>query len=292
MNYHLERTISGSGSDSAQFAAALRGLALGANDQLYTVGDSAVKVLAPSGELLRQWRTERPGFSVAIADNNAIYVGETGQVEIFDAEGNPLKTWRDPERLEIVTAIGFLNDEVLLGDVGGRCIRRFNRQGEYLGDIGNQGRMRGFLIPNRHVDFAIDDSGTIHAANPGKHRVERYSRAGELLGHFGRFDGQDPAGFTGCCNPTNITLTARGDIVVTEKAGPRVKVYDAKGKLLAVFGEKDFDPNCKNMDVAADSQGRIYVIDTVRRQILVFAPETASPTTQPAAAGRGGTVKP
>ena len=35
-----------------------------------------------------------------------------------------------------------------------------------------------------------------------------------------------------------------------------------------------FDPNCKNMDVAVDSRGRIYVADTVKLAIIVFEPAT------------------
>ncbi|MFQ5807349.1 MAG: hypothetical protein ACE5I3_12955, partial [Phycisphaerae bacterium] len=153
-------------------------------------------------------------------------------------------------------------------------------------------RMRGFLVPNGHLDFAVDAGGVIHAANPGKHRVERYTPEGKLLGHFGRFDGRDPAGFGGCCNPTNIALTRQGLIVVTEKAGPRAKVYSADGRLLAVMGEDDFDPTCKNMDVAVDSSGRIYVIDTARLHICVYAPDKPDVTIQPAGTTASGPVKP
>jgi hypothetical protein len=36
------------------------------------------------------------------------------------------------------------------------------------------------------------------------------------------------------------------------------------------------------MDVAVDSRGRIYVIDTVRLQIVVYEPEKLDTTAQPA----------
>ena len=93
-----------------------------------------------------------------------------------------------------------------------------------------------------------------------------------------------PEDFPGCCNPTNLTLNKHNQVIVTEKAAPRMKVYDAKGKLLSLVGPQAFNPGCKNMDVATDSQGRIYVIDTVRLHICVFAPETTEsrPSTTPA----------
>ena len=138
----------------------------------------------------------------------------------------------------------------------------------------------------------MDAENVIHAPNPGKHRVERYSLDGELLGRFGRFDGRDPAGFSGCCNPTNIALAPEGLVVVTVKAEPGVKVYNADGKLLAVIGADDFDPRCKNMDVAVDSQGRIHVIDTARLYICVYAPDKPGVSTRPAADTSGESVKP
>jgi hypothetical protein len=58
---------------------------------------------------------------------------------------------------------------------------------------------------------------------------------------------------------------------VTVKAPPGVKVYDSTGKLLALVGSDAFDPTAKNMDVAVGGDGRIYVADTARLGICVFA---------------------
>jgi hypothetical protein len=76
---------------------------------------------------------------------------------------------------------------------------------------------------------------------------------------------------------------------VTEKAPARVKVYDTEGKLLAFIGPDAFDQNCKNMDVAVDSQGRILVAETARLQIRVFAPDAQGPATAPTVAPKGAT---
>lgn len=289
MRYRYIGVISGKGTNGGLFADALRGLAFDATDRLYAVGDSKLVVFSPQGKLLRSRRTERPGHSVAVAADGTVYVGQPGQVQLFDPDGKLLDTWRDAGRLGLVTAIGFADDYVLLADTKDRCIRRYDQGGKFLNEIGNDNRMRGFLIPNKHLDFVVDPQGVIHACNPGKHRIERYTPAGKLLGHWGRFDGRDPAGFSGCCNPTNITLNRQGHVVVAVKAGPRAKVYSADGKLLAVMGEDDLDPLCKNTDVAVDSRGRIYVIDTARLHICVFAPDI---TTQPAEPNADETVKP
>jgi sugar lactone lactonase YvrE len=156
----------------------------------------------------------------------------------------------------------------------------------FQNNIGKENRMKGFNIPNGIVDFSVDIEGIIHACNPGKHRVERYDPSGELLNHIGRFDGIDPQGFPGCCNPTNVTVTSQGHVYVTEKAGPRAKVYDSAGRLITVIADKVFDPNCKNMDLAVDSKGGVYVADTIRLQILVF--EAGNDTAANLASAAGG----
>jgi len=261
MQYRHVQTIQGKG--------ALRGIAVDGNGQLYAAGDSEIEVVG----LNRRWPTTIPAHSVAVAGDGAVYAGEIGQIEIFDGAGKLLHTWRDEKLLGRVTAIGFTKDSVLAGDAVGRAIRRFDRGGKFLNNIGKDNPVNGLLIPNGVVDFAVDAHDVIYAANPGKHRVERYTPGGELLGHIGRFDGLDPAGFTGCCNPTNVAL--RDGIYTTEKAGPRVKAYDFSGKLLAVIATDLFDANCKNMDIAVGLHGRVYVVDTVKAAILVFEPVKA-----------------
>ena len=287
MRYDRQRVISGKGVGRGEFSDALRGLTIGPKKRLYVVGDSKLVVFSLEGELLKTWVTERPGFSVSINSDEKIFVGQAGQVQIFDIEGKLLDTWGDESRLGLVSAIGFAGETVVLADVQDRCLRRYDAKGKYLGNIGKDNRMKGFLIPNRHLDFAVDAAGVIHVCNPGKHRVERYTVDDKLLGHIGHFGGgSDPTGFTGCCNPTNLALAGVGRVVVTTKAGPQVKVYDADGKMLALIDDDQFDPNCKNMDVAVDVEGRLYVIDTTRLHICVFAPKEREQT------GDGKAVKP
>jgi len=272
LKFRPTRSIAGRGSASHQFKETLSGIAIDAEDRLYAVGDSTVKIFDAEGELLRQWSTRQPGASVAVDTDGRVWVGKWRKVAIFDPQGELVDTWSDPEGLGLVTAIGFADADVFLADASVRWIRRYDREGRFLNNIGDRHRKGGFHIPNGVLDFVVDAAGVVHVANPGMHRVERYTADGEQLGYFGRFDGRDPAGFSGCCNPTNVTLDRAERVVVSEKAGPRAKVYSAAGQLLAVVSDDAFDPGAKNMDLAVDSGGRIYVADTVRLEICVFAP--------------------
>ncbi len=271
MEYRLTRVMGGKGSGPEWFSHSIRGLCTGRDGRLYAAGDSQVMVFDPAGKPVRRWVTAKPASSIAVADDRRVFVGGAGQVEIFDEVGKLEKAWRGGWFGEI-TAVGFHQGETFVADAAARCIRRYEAVLRPVNEIGRDNSTNGFLIPNGVLDFDVDAAGVIHAANPGKHRVERYTREGKLLGHIGRFDGTDPEGFGGCCNPTNVALGPGGRVIVTEKAGPRAKVLDAGGKLGAVLASKELDAQCKNMPVTADFRGRVYVAETVRLQILVFEP--------------------
>jgi sugar lactone lactonase YvrE len=271
MQYRKIAVIGDKGPGPGQFAASLRSIAVDQAGNLYAANDSQITLFDAAGRLKRRWSTSQPVHSVAVAGDGAVYTGQIRQIEIFDSAGKLVRTWRDDALLGRVTAIGFVGGDVLAGDATGRAIRRFDSNGKFRNNIGRDNPLNGLLIPNGVVDFGVDAHGIIHAANPGKHRVERYAPAGELLGHIGHFHGTDPAGFGGCCNPTNVAVRDR--IYVTEKAGPRAKVYSFDGALQAVVAADVFDPNCKNMSIAVDRRGRVYVADTVQLAIFVFEPE-------------------
>ncbi len=268
--YRQVLTIAGKGAGANQFTSTLRGIAVDGRGAVYAAGDSEVKLFDPVGQLVGRWPTARPGLSIAVAPDGTVWVGETGQIEVFTPAGKPLTAWRDERVFGRVTAIGFSSGSVFAGDAEARAIRHIDRSGKFRNDIGKDNPTNGLLIPNGVVDFDVDAVGVVYAANPGKHRVERYSSGGELLGHIGRFSGPDPTGFSGCCNPTNVAVWNGRGIVVTEKAGPRGKLYDFAGKLLAFIDGDCFDPMCKNMDIAVDPRGRVAIGDTERLHVLVF----------------------
>lgn len=271
LRYRRLATIAGKGSSPAQFAHSITGLAVDGRGNLYASGDSEIKVFGADGQFRNRWRTQRPALSVAVSAAGQVYAGEEGQIEIFDPAAKTARVWSDPTMLGRVTAIGFVGESVLAGDAVARAIRRLDRSGRCLNTIGADNNVGGFLIPNGAVSFAVDSEGVIHAANPGKHRIEWYLPDGKLLGHFGKFSFHDPAGFTGCCNPTNVSV---GDTVfVTEKAGPHLKAFTRGGAFLGIIASDCFDPNCKNIAVQVGPRGRVYAADTVLLHILVFEPE-------------------
>ena len=144
--------------------------------------------------------------------------------------------------------------------------------GIQLGVVGTKNKTGSFMLPNRWLDFDVDAKGVIRATDTGRHLVTAWALDGSPLGAFGKFGMSDPSDFVGCCNPVNLALTPDGKIVTGEKMVARVKVYEPDGRLLALIGTENFDPNCVHLHMAVDSKGRILVGDPVRRVVKIFSP--------------------
>lgn len=261
-----------SAASKSAFSAALRGIAIDADGAILAAGDAKVAIFDPDGALRSSWSTPTPAHAIAACDDGRIAVGLVGGVAFFARDGSCVERWSDSDQIRFPTSLAIRGDNVLVGDAGFRHVRRFDRGGRFLGTIGMDDRGGGFRTCNGHLDLAIDAEQTIHVADPGRHRVTRFSMQGERLGHFGRFDGVDPAGFAGCCNPTNLAITSRGEIVTVSKAPVAVKLFSSNGSLIAVLPSDEFDSQCKNCDVAVGPDDRILVVETVWREIHVYAP--------------------
>ena len=276
MSYRLARRLAGRGEEAWSFRRELRAVACDGDGNWLLAGDQEVQILTPEGALVARWPTGSPGWSLTVDGEGRIWVGEQGRIEIFSRDGRLVDSWREGGFLRLVTALAVTPEEVFVADAGSRWIHRFDHDRRLRNHIGDRHRKGGFHIPNGVLDFARDEDGTLVVANPGMHRVERYEADGTPRGFFGRFGQHDPASFPGCCNPTNLALGPGGEIVVSEKAGPRVKVYDRDGELIAVVaGAEQFDAACKNLDLAVDGQGSIGVADTVGLSLAIFERQPA-----------------
>ena len=280
MRYRRSGTIGGEGRAAARLQKSARAVTWSPDGSWFLAGDQEILVFDFNGVFVRRWPTTLPAWALAIGPRGRVWAGEDGRIEVFSPAGELEDTWQNQEVLGFITELAVTDDEIFVADARSRWIHRFDQQRSLINHIGDQHRKGGFHIPNGVLDFAVDLDGTVVVANPGMHRVERYRPDGESLGYFGRFGQHEPEGFPGCCNPTNLALGPGGEIVVSEKAGPRVKVYDAQGELIAVVAAADdFDPACKNMDLAVADTGTIGVVDPVKRMVVLFVPETGDKKT-------------
>lgn len=244
-------------------------------DLLYVAGSAGIKVFDTHWTLLRTLKTSDTAVCVAADAEGNVFAGQRTKIEKFDINGNLMKTWGElgdgPGQFRYITGIAANDRFVYVTDSGARRIHRYAADGDYIDDITGppDGSEKGFQIPSAYFDCKLDDKGILFVGHTGMHRIERYDTNNNLSGHWGQF-GNDRASFCGCCNPTNLALFGDGRIATTEKGVPRLKVYDAEGKLLACLDEGAFPGNTAGMSLAISSQGRIALAEPIFKTVRFY----------------------
>jgi hypothetical protein len=269
----LELTFSQSRALLPRFRRSLVGIAIGAGDRIFVLGDESVRIFASSGTEVGRWRAPANALCIAGGRDEHVYLGVAGRIEVFDSSGIHKQGFDTGEagRPASITAIKVLPKEILVADAAARYIRRYNRDGKQIGAIGNQSKTGGFMLPNRSLDIDVDSRGVVVATDSGRHRVSSWTLDGVPIRNFGKFGIWNAEDFVGCCNPVNVAFAPGGRIVTAEKVVPRIKVYDAEGRLLGLISPENFDPKCTHLHLAVDSKGRILVADPVRLEVKVFS---------------------
>lgn len=253
------------------------GIYIDRRDRLYVAGREGVRVYGLDGRPLLYCATSAPAVAVAVDEEEGeIYVALETAIEVFSPGGDRIRQWGAPVeeggRFGIITNLTVHGAGVYVADPGRRLVHQFALDGDFVKDIGGRDLSRGIVglvCPSPFLDVRVDEQGRLHVTNPGRHRVEVYDWRGEVLSHWGEF-GREPHQFVGCCNPTDLLLMEEAKIAVSEKDIPRVKVYDADRGLLAYIGPEHFSRDAEGLDLAADSAGRLYVLDPPAGVIHIF----------------------
>jgi len=269
-----------------------RAVALGPEDRVYVAGDKAVQVFEPDGSKFAEYATSDEPRCLAVAGPHhafpgRVYVGMKTRVEVLDPGGKRVAAWEDLGPKAVLTSIAAAEQDVLVADAGNRIVLRYDPAGKLVARIGKRDPAKhilGFVIPSPYFDLAMAADGLVRVVNPGAHRIEAHTLDGDLEVFWGR-QGEGVEAFCGCCNPTNIAILPDGRVVTSEKGIPRVKVYAADGKFLGVVvGPKTLAPTetileetrpdhkLPVFDVAADSRGRILVLDPLALKVRIFEP--------------------
>jgi DNA-binding beta-propeller fold protein YncE len=197
-------------------------------------------------EALPRWERLPEGWTfvevagVATDSKDRVYVFNRGEhpVIVLDRDGNFLASWGEGI---VKRAHGIHvgpDDSVYLTDDLDHTVRKFTPEGDLLLTLGTSGKP---------CDTGIDgiDYRTIRRAGPPFHR------------------------------PTNVALSARGDIYVTDGYGnARVHKFDPDGRLLFSWGEPGDGPGQFNLPhgIAVDRDERVYVADRENSRIQIFTP--------------------
>ena len=244
------------------------GLSVSRDGTLAVCGESGIEVYA-GGKLREKIAVE--GTVTCVSFGNNIIFGTKEDVGIYHEGktawlfGKNAKARKLPE-LKYVTAVLAADGRFYVADSVAKKVYIFYEEGKAVKTITGNPR---FVIPSPHFDLAARD-GFLYITNPGMLRIDKFTLDGEFVESLGT-QGMGIGDFMGCCNPTNICVPGDGSIIVSEKGIPRVKRLSLKGQLLdVVAAPKDFDEKCVFMSLASDSNGRIFVLDSVKKAVRIF----------------------
>jgi hypothetical protein len=263
------------------------GIAVDSKGSVYVAGDKAVHIFAQSGDQLSEINLDDMPRCLTVTTDGTTYVGFKDHVEVYDAQGQRQASWDSLGLKAILTSIAVSGDNVLVADAGNRIVIRYDTEGSIINKIGKRDPFQnipGFVIPSPYFDIAIPKDGLLRAVNPGRLRIEAYTLDGDIEFWWGA-PSAAIEGFCGCCNPVNIAVLPDGSFVTCEKGLVRIKIYNSGGSFVGVvagpeqFGAGGTTKICmlpeecqtSGFDVAVDSEGRVFVLDTVDNIVKVFS---------------------
>lgn len=122
----------------------------------------------------------------------------------------------------------------------------------------------------------------LFVAENSRDRVVHFDTDGKQITYWGKSDRNGIDGFTSCCNPMNVCFDSSGDVYTAEASSGRIKRFNTKGDLVAVIGDVDLVPGCKNVSIAVSPvSDNIYMLDLTRNHIKRMQPKPEKTTDSP-----------
>jgi hypothetical protein len=247
---------------------------------------TGVEILDPVQGKTGEIPLSNPARCVAAATDGLIYVGLRTQVQVFNPSGQFLTAWQTPGEKAWLTGLAVGVNDVFAADSAGRVIYRYDRSGKLLGRLGEKNPARnipGLIVPSPYLDVKLGADGLLRVNNPGRHCVHLFTSDGDLELSWGK-PSLKIEGFCGCCNPIGLALLPDGRCITSEKGLPRVKVFSNDHTLESVVAGPELfrdngragqvsdqsDGTLGGLDTAADSTGRVYILDLVARDVRVM----------------------
>ncbi|MCK9203577.1 MAG: hypothetical protein M0P58_03950 [Bacteroidales bacterium] len=251
----------------------IHGLATGINDWIYLAGDNGVEIYDQAGILKNRFDITGNAGCVAVDKHGNIWLGMEDHIEIRNASGKQIKTWKSFGEESFISSIAVTDSFAFIADAGRKVVYRCDLSGNMINRIGEKDPVRkipGFIIPSPYFDLAIAPDRSLWVVNPGRYELEKYSYDGSFLTSWGE-PGIGIGRFCGCCNPSHFTLLRDGSFITSEKGIERIKIYSAEGKFSAVVAfPSSFEEGTRGLDLATDSRERILALDPVKKQVRIF----------------------
>jgi hypothetical protein len=252
-------------------------IAIGPDDSLYVAGGDQILVYDRGTDKPRKTlsltRLYQPITALTVGPDGELVLGLYDHVELMKHDRASREAFYGLGPRACITSVSVNGQWIWAADAGNRQIVRYDKTGEATLTIGGKpraGEKPIFIIPSPYMDVAATADGGVWVANTGKHRLEMRGPDGNVVRSWGTF-GSSPAGFCGCCNPSEFAILPDGGFVTAEKGIPRVKIYSQNGNFQGfVIKPKDLPKTAVGLDVATDSKGDIYVLVPQSGDVMVY----------------------
>ena len=207
-------------------------------------------------------------YGLATDAGGRLYVVDTflKRVHVFDAEDNRYFFF-PADRSILASPVGIAvdnRDRVYVSDSKLGVVFLFKDGGETFVTTFGRGifeRPTGIAVNPRTSELLVVDTLQSQVFRFGLERQELKGSFGSGGAAAGRFH-----------YPTNIFVTASGEIVISDTLNFRVQVFSPQGRHLSTIGSAGDVPGTfsRPKGVAADSDGNIYVVDGLFDNIQIF----------------------
>lgn len=224
-----------------------------------------------SGFVLGEEKIHRPiwkPYGLAAAPGT-LYVCDTmpGNVGIIDLAKGRIHYLRPSGQgiLKMPIAVSVAEDGTrYVSDTARGQVLMYDKGDAYLGALGKAEEMKPCGLQ------VVGDRIYIADIKKENHCVQVYDRKShERLFTIPRDPNDEKARLF---QPANLTVDAKGRVLVSDMGSYCVQIYDAEGKHLQTVGEQGETPGrfVRNKGIAVDRTGRFYVVDTDTTVVQLF----------------------
>jgi len=211
--------------------------------------------------------------AIAIDSQDQLYVVDmTARIQMFDADGNYLRSWKTPESKNGRPSGLTINnsDALLVADTHYYRMLAYDDRGKALeeetigGTMGRAPGEFGFV-----TDAVQDSSGNYYIAEYGDYdRIQKFSPQREFLLQWGSH-GAEPGQFR---RPQNMVVDEKDHIWVADACNHRIQVFDGEGKLLKLWGTEGSEIGrlYYPYDLVLDGAGHLYVCEYGNHRVQKF----------------------
>ena len=247
-------------------------IAVDKNNNIFVSSDKKILCFDANGNSVSEIKCDYLATALAFSGDNLI-AAFTNEISIFDAAGKQLINLKLKNKKSYITSLATIDGIIYAADAQAAKVYCFSEDGKLLKTIGQSAdkkELTFFVLPSFYFDVAFGKDKSIWIANTGRHKLVQLDNDDHIISSWGETSSA-VEGFCGCCNPSNFALMHDGSFITSEKGLVRVKKYNKNGDFECVIaGPEKFKEDAKGLDIAIDSNDKIYVLEPEAMKIHIF----------------------